>query len=127
MPDRWGMTPNPKQKDTDFFIMQVYTGDPNHSKFIGQEIFSKGGKNKKAVTSNAEELNSAKHRIAMTVGRTLTTTGAAFKEIWEDENGDLFYYVWNQDIGNVKTILNTDLSVTTAKITLKGLMNRFRF
>ena len=129
MPDRWGMTPNPNQKSTDFFIMQVFRGDPNLGKirggFIDQKIFKRGTPDGRAVTSNAEELNDAKHRIAQTVGRTLTTTGAGFKDIWEDANGDLFYYEWNQQIGNVKTIINMDLTVTKAKLTLMELIRRF--
>lgn len=108
MPHRLYQHDRPSQKRTNLFIMQVFIGDPVNQNKIGQEVFENGN----AERSNADELNNAKHRIAQTVGKTLTTTGARFIDVWKDEDNKLFYYEWDNEVGNVKTMLQRNIGMT---------------
>jgi len=105
MPDRWGMTPNPRQKSTDYFIMQITSGDPNLSSSItlGQQMFANGNPD----NPNAKQLNAYKKAVAEANSMTFSRTSARFHKVFQDENDAMFYYEWVHNVGCVKTIIGT--------------------
>jgi hypothetical protein len=103
MPHRLYQNDRPQQKRTNLFIMQVFAGDPNLSTTpkLGQKTFVQGSPDK----PNADELNNFKENLSKSHGLNMSQTGGKFLDVWKDENDDLFYYEWDDKVGNVKTML----------------------
>jgi len=98
MPHRLFQPDRPNQKSTNLFVEQIFIGNNK----LGQKTFLLGNEN----YSNADELNEYKEDISKANGLTMSQTHIKTKSIFKDENDELFYYEWDDKIGNVKTMLN---------------------
>jgi len=87
------------------FYLEVYKGDL----FIGKRLMKMKPRMDKmlGIGCGADETNNTKIAIAEEYGISkydaMETTTMKFVDIFEDENGFLFYWKWFNDIGNIKT------------------------
>ena len=107
MPHRLFQPDTPEKTRTNFFLMQITSGDPNlkSSITLGQQMFMNGSPER----SNHNELNNYKKAVAETNGMSMTTSSARFHDIFQNDSGALFYYEWVHDVGAVKTMLGTPM------------------
>ncbi len=95
----------PNQTKTNMFYLEVY----EKGVFIGKRLMKmKPRKDPQlGIGCGADEINNTKIAIAEEFGISkydaMEKTTMKFVDIFEDNNGFLFYYKWFDDIGNVKT------------------------